>query len=172
MTSRVYRCFCQSAVVFHRSWSSCIISSQFVLVYSPLISSIVDFVCSSYQAHYYSSITVRSPLRSELSVKFFLLWGGGRSFARLWCVVSESANWVCLLLSIISIPFILYFLALGSALCVVFHGALRFLEGVFNRPSWLFIVGVVFFGYPCSGFLLGTISGADSLPFLLRRISD
>jgi hypothetical protein len=54
----------------------------------------------------------------------------------------------------------------------VFHGALRFLEGVFNRPSWLFIVGVVFFGYPCSGFLLGTISGADSLPFLLRRISD
>ena len=155
MTSRVYRCFCQSAVVFHRSWSSCIISSQFVLVYSPLISSIVDFVCSSYQAHYYSSITVRSPLRSELSVKFFLLWGGGRSFARLWCVVSESANWVCLLLSILSIPFILYFLALGSALCVVFHGALRFLEGVFNRPSWLFIVGVVFLGYPCSGFLLG-----------------
>ena len=113
-------------------------------------------MCSSHQAHNnYTSFTVRSPLRSELSVKFFLLWGGGRSFARLWCVVSESANWVCLLLSILSIPFILYSLALGSALCVLFHGALRFLEGVFNRPSWLFIVGVVFLGYPCSGFLLG-----------------
>ena len=106
--------------------SGCI-SSQFAPVHSPLISSIVDFVCSSHQAHNnYSSFTVRSPLRSELSVKFFLLWGGGRSFARLWCVVSESANWVCLLLSILSIPFILYFLALGSALCVVLPRCAQF----------------------------------------------
>jgi hypothetical protein len=43
---------------------------------------------------------------------------------------------------------------------------------VLNRPSGHFIVSVVFLGYPCSGFLLGAISGADSLPFLLRRISD
>ena len=44
---------------------------------------------------------------------------------------------------------------LGLHCVLFFHGALSFLEGVLNRPSWLFIVGVVFLGYPCSGFLLG-----------------
>ena len=44
--------------------------------------SIVDFVCSSYQVHNYSSFTVWSPLRSELVAKFFL--SGRLFFAQLW----------------------------------------------------------------------------------------
>ena len=72
-------------------------SSQFVPIHSPLISSIVDFVCSSDQAaqELISSFTVWSPLRSELSVKFFLLWGEGCSFARSGVSLPESANRVC-----------------------------------------------------------------------------
>ena len=103
MTSRVYRCFCQSAVVFHRSWSSCIISSQFVLVYSPLISSIVDFVCSSYQAHYYSSITVRSPLWSELGVEFFLYWDEVVLGAQLRVCLCRSPQIGCVFIAVKSI---------------------------------------------------------------------
>jgi hypothetical protein len=42
-----------------------------------------------------SSFTVWSPLRSELSVKFFLLWGEGCSFAHSGVLLPESANRVC-----------------------------------------------------------------------------
>ena len=66
---------------FSHSWRSCI-SSQLAPVHSPLILSIVDFVCSSYQAHNYSSFTVWSPLRSELVARFFL--SGRLFFAQLW----------------------------------------------------------------------------------------
>ena len=46
----VYHCFCQSAVVFSQLLEQLHFSSQFVPIHSPLISSIVDFVCSSDQA--------------------------------------------------------------------------------------------------------------------------
>ena len=46
----VYHCFCQSAVVFFAATGAAASSSQFVPIHSPLISSIVDFVCSSDQA--------------------------------------------------------------------------------------------------------------------------
>ena len=68
---------------FSHSWRSCI-SSQLAPVHSPLILSIVDFVCSSYQAHNYSSFTVWSPLRSELVARFFL---SGRLFFAQWVFV-------------------------------------------------------------------------------------
>jgi hypothetical protein len=70
-----------------------VFSSQFVPIHSPLISSIVDFVCNSYQSHNnYSSFTVWSPRGSELVAKFFL--SGRLFFDQLWCVLPESAN-VC-----------------------------------------------------------------------------
>ena len=46
----VYHCFCQFAVVFSQRLEQLHFSSQFVPIHSPLISSIVDFVCSSDQA--------------------------------------------------------------------------------------------------------------------------
>ena len=69
-------------MLFFSQLESGCISSQLVPVHSPLISSIVDFVCSSYQAHNYSSFTVWSPLRSELVARFFL--SGRLFFAQLW----------------------------------------------------------------------------------------
>ena len=46
-----------------------------------------DFICSGFRVQFLSSVqllifTVWSPLWSEQSVKFFLLWGGGCSFTR------------------------------------------------------------------------------------------
>ena len=78
--------FCHSVFFFSHMWSVCI-SSQIVPVHSPLISSIVDFVFSSYPAHNYSFFTVWSPLRSELCVKFFL--SGRLFFAQHWCIVDR-----------------------------------------------------------------------------------
>ena len=134
-------------------------------------------MCSSYQAHYYSSITVRSPLWSELGVEFFLYWDEVVLGAQLRVCRCRSPQIGCFFhyCQINSIyQFRLFFTSwrLGWHCVLFFHGALRFLEGVLNRPSGHLIVSVVFFGYPCSGFLPGTISGADSLPFLLRRTSD
>ncbi len=81
-------------------------------------SSIVDFVCSSYQAHNnYSSFTVWSPRRSELVAKFFL--SGRLFFAQLVCItrVRKSGVFFVTVNSVNSVN-ILDFFPSGSALCV------------------------------------------------------
>jgi len=120
LTSRVHHCFCRCPVEFsplNNHSGSDTFSSQLFPIHSPLISSIVDFVCSSYQAHNnYSSFTVWSPRRSELVAKFFL--SGRLFFAQLWCVLPESANRVCFCYCQLC-QFCQYSFLLSARVCIV-----------------------------------------------------
>jgi hypothetical protein len=107
---------------FSHSWRSCI-SSQLAPVHSPLILSIVDFVCSSYQAHNYSSFTVWSPLRSELVARFFL--SGRLFFAQLWIRARVRKSGVFVTVNSVTVNSV-YALPLCAWVCIAcFSSAVR-----------------------------------------------
>ena len=118
-------------------------------------------MCSSYQAHYYSSITVRSPPWSELCVEFFL-WGG--LFSTLISVCRcRSPQIGCVFFTVKSI------LSISSAYSLLrrlgLHCVICWLKGVSTKRPGISLSSVAFLGYSCRGFLLGTISVIGYLPY-------
>jgi hypothetical protein len=107
LTSRTYCCFCHFAVVFSQLLEQLHFSSQFVPIHSPLISSIVDFVCSSDQAAQELIFFHRLEFPTVWTERQVFPSLGWRLFFRsLWCVVTRvRKSGVILLLSIISISF-------------------------------------------------------------------
>ncbi len=121
MISRVH-CCSVNLLLFSLVFTNCIFISASP-IHSPLISSTMDFVCSSCQEHNCFSFNVWSPLRSELCEKF-LKSQGVCSLPNSGVSLPESANRMCCV-TVNSIN-ILYFLSPGSVLCVFFHGASNF----------------------------------------------
>jgi hypothetical protein len=147
-------------------------SSQLVPIHSPLISSIVDLVCSFYQTHYNPSFfTVWSPLRSELCTKVFL---SGRLFlTHLWCVVTRvRKSGVFLLLSsrlILSIFFTSFLLRLycvcSSTVCPAFEQSLDDVLLLLRQICNLYRQFLSFRARSSVSFLSSLAALAVSLPF-------
>ena len=159
---------------FSHSWRSCI-SSQLAPVHSPLLLSIVDFVCSSYQAHNYSSFTVWSPLRSELVAKFFL--SGRLFFAQLWIRARVRKSGVFVTVNSVTVNSV-YSLPLCAWVCIARFFLPRCAQHSVNDALLLphhfvtcavFVTGAVNFclvglGFSAS-FLYSLAALAGSLPF-------